>query len=120
MDAGELSARRRALLVQALERHWPGCKAHTKRDAVVVSELLAPQVRHEIGMYIAGWRAGTDAVLRVLQDELPFSGVDHPAMTDRPGRATPAPQSTGRRRERSAAARAGLESLFALDRPEGG
>lgn len=110
-----IAQRSRALLIQAMERRWPGCGAHTKhnqntkRDDVVWSHLLASPVQADIRSYVAGWEAGIDAVTRFVADAVPFK--DAPASTDRKRPSDDrAPVSS---RQRQEVARAKLESLFA-------
>jgi hypothetical protein len=108
------SPQRRALLVQELERRWPGCGAHTKRnqitkrDDVVWNDLLAPQVQADIRSYVAGWETGMDAALRLVADAAPFSDAPTSAPGKRPGDHR-IPISS---RQRQEVARAHLESLF--------
>ena len=114
-----LNQRRRALLIQELERQWPGCGAHTKRnqltkqDDVVWSLLLPKHVDAEIRAYVRGWNAAMDDARRLVAAASPLEGGDihatsaparHDARTNRsPSHPNPAA---------ARAARAGLESLF--------
>lgn len=114
-----LNQRRRALLIQELERQWPGCGAHTKRnqltrqDDVVWSLLLPKHVDAEIRVYVRGWNAAMDDARRLLAAASPLEGGDilaasTPARHDaRTGRSPSRPNPAAAR-----AARAGLESLF--------
>jgi hypothetical protein len=99
----------RALLIQALERQWPGCGAHTKRDQktradkVVWSELLPAKLQDEIRAFIDGWNAAMDAALRIVVN------------------AVPVPIACGRTRllsdpSRRAQALEGLNDLFSGDK----
>lgn len=115
-----LNQRRRALLIQELERQWPGCGAHTKRnqltrqDDVVWSLLLPKHVDAEIRVYVRGWNAAMDDARRVVASASPLEGSDIPA-TMQPIRYGPRPSGSTTRRDPAAAraARSGLESLFA-------
>ncbi|APX75807.1 hypothetical protein BUW96_13635 [Achromobacter insolitus] len=115
-----LNQRRRALLVQELERQWPGCGAHTKRnqltrqDDVVWSLLLPKHVDAEIRVYVRGWNAAMDDAQRVVAAASPLEGSDVPAT---PAQAASGPRGNrppGRRDPAAArAARNSLEALFA-------
>lgn len=78
-----LNQRRRALLIQELERQWPGCGAHTKRnqvtkqDDVVWSLLLPKHVDAEIRVYVRGWNAAMDDARRVVAGASPPRGNRH-------------------------------------------
>lgn len=119
-----LNQRRRALLIQELERQWPGCGAHTKRnqftkqDDVVWSLLLPKHVDAEIRVYVRGWNAAMDDARRVIAGASPLEGSDIPV--------TAVPTSYGQRASRPpsrkdlAAARQALSNLEALfNRREG-
>lgn len=119
-----LNQRRRALLVQELERQWPGCGAHTKRnqltkqDDVVWSLLLPKHVDAEIRVYVRGWNAAMDDARRVIAGASPLEGGDLPVAT--------APAAHGYRSNRPpgrkdpAAARQARSNLEALFENEGG
>lgn len=114
-----LNQRRRALLIQELERQWPGCGAHTKRnqltkhDDVVWSLLLPKHVDAEIRVYVRGWNAAMDDARRVVAAASPLEGSDIPAAAPNSGHGPRATRPPGRRNPVTArAARAGLESLF--------
>ncbi|OAD12270.1 hypothetical protein [Achromobacter insolitus] len=121
-----LNQRRRALLVQELERQWPGCGAHTKRnqltkqDDMVRSLLLPKHVDAEIRVYVRGWNAAMDDARRVVASASPLEGSEIPATT-LPMRYSPKPSGSATRRDPAAAraARSGLESLF-VDAPGDG
>lgn len=114
-----LNQRRRALLIQELERQWPGCGAHTKRnqltkqDDVVWSLLLPKHVDAEIRVYVRGWNAAMDDARRVVASASPLEGTDIPAAPPN-SRDSPRTYRQRGRRDPMAArtARAGLESLF--------
>ncbi|WP_144630242.1 hypothetical protein [Bordetella genomosp. 13] len=65
--APSLSSRLRVLLVQALERHSPGCGAYTKFDQASGApvtrwrEHLPQDVEREIRAFSAGWAAASAA-----------------------------------------------------------
>lgn len=124
-----IAQRSRALLIQAMERRWPGCGAHTKRhqvsgrDELVWSGLLAPDVQRDMRAFSAGWDEGVATAVRIMQDAAPFQDGDWPASAGRPNhqqttgkprgsRATPAAQAVARRDDRAVAALASLQSLF--------
>lgn len=114
-----LNQRRRALLIQELERQWPGCGAHTKRNQltkqedVVWSLLLPKHVDAEIRVYVRGWNAAMDDARRVVAAASPLEGSDIPAATQNGGQGPRTIRPSGRRDPVAArAARAGLESLF--------
>lgn len=114
-----LNQRRRALLIQELERQWPGCGAHTKRnqltkqDDVVWSLLLPKHVDAEIRIYVRGWNAAMDDARRVVAAASPLEGSDIPVAAANSGHGPRAARLPGRRDPAAArAARAGLESLF--------
>lgn len=114
-----LNQRRRALLIQELERQWPGCGAHTKRnqltkqDDVVWSLLLPKHVDTEIRVYVRGWNAAMDDARRVIAGASPLEGSDIPVAAANSGHGPRAARPPGRRDPVAArAARAGLESLF--------
>lgn len=114
-----LNQRRRALLIQELERQWPGCGAHTKRnqitkqDDVVWSLLLPKHVEAEIRVYVRGWNAAMDDARRVVAAASPLEGSDIPAAAPNNGHGARTIRPPGRRDPMAArAARAGLESLF--------
>lgn len=114
-----LNQRRRALLIQELERQWPGCGAHTKRNQltrqedVVWSLLLPKHVDAEIRVYVRGWNAAMDDARRVVASASPLEGSDIPAATPNHGHGARTSRPPGRRDPTTArAARAGLESLF--------
>lgn len=114
-----LNQRRRALLIQELERQWPGCGAHTKRnqvtkqDDVVWSLLLPKHVDAEIRVYVRGWNAAMDDARRVIAAASPLEGCDIPAAAPNSGHGPRATRPPGRCDPVAArAARAGLESLF--------
>lgn len=117
-----LNQRRRALLIQELERQWPGCGAHTKRNQltkqydVVWSLLLPKHVDAEIRMYVRGWNAAMDDARRVVAAASPLEGSDIPAAP--PTRHGHKSYGSPARRDPAAAraARSGLESLF-VDAP---
>ena len=114
-----LNQRRRALLIQELERQWPGCGAHTKRNQltrqedVVWSLLLPKHVDAEIRVYVRGWSAAMDDARRVVASASPLEGSEIPATTP-PMRYGHKPYGSPARRDPAAAraARSGLESLF--------
>ncbi|MEN4919681.1 hypothetical protein ABE485_13475 [Achromobacter spanius] len=113
-----LNQRRRALLIQELERQWPGCGAHSKRnqitkqDDVVWSLLLPKHVDAEIRVYVRGWNAAMDDARRVVAAASPLEGSDIPVATQKGGQG-PRTSPPGYRDPVAArAARAGLESLF--------
>jgi len=116
-----LNQRRRALLIQELERQWPGCGAHTKRnqltkqDDVVWSLLLPKHVDAEIRVYIRGWNAAMDDARRVVAAASPLEDSDIPvAAPPLAAFGHRANRPLGRRDPAAArAARSGLESLFA-------
>lgn len=120
-----LNQRRRALLIQELERQWPGCGAHTKRnqitkqDDVVWGLLLPKHVDAEIRVYVRGWNAAMDDARRVVASACPLEGSDIPAAP--PTRYGHKPYGLPARRDPAAAraARSGLESLF-VDAPGDG
>lgn len=120
-----LNQRRRALLIQELERQWPGCGAHTKRnqltkqDDVVWSLLLPKHVDAEIRVYVRGWNAAMDDARRVVASASPLKGSDIPAAP--PTGYGHKPYGPASRRDPAAAraARSGLESLF-VDAPGDG
>lgn len=114
-----LNQRRRALLIQELERQWPGCGAHTKRnqltkqDDVVWSLLLPKHVDAEIRVYVRGWNAAMDDARRVVAAASPLEGSDIPVAAANSGHGPRAARPPSRRDPVAArAARAGLESLF--------
>lgn len=114
-----LNQRRRALLIQELERQWPGCGAHTKRnqltrqDDVVWSLLLPKHVDAEIRVYVRGWNAAMDDARRVVAAASPLEGSDIPAAAPSTGHGARMSRPPSRRDPTTArAARAGLESLF--------
>lgn len=114
-----LNQRRRALLVQELERQWPGCGAHTKRnqltkqDDVVWSLLLPKHVDAEIRVYVRGWNAAMDDARRVIAGASPLEGTDTPvaAVPTNYGQRASRPSS---RKDAATArqARSNLEALF--------
>jgi hypothetical protein len=120
-----LNQRRRALLIQELERQWPGCGAHTKRnqltkqDDVVWSLLLPKHVDAEMRVYVRGWNAAMDDARRVVASASPLEGSDIPAAS--PSTYSHRDYRTPSRRDPSTAraARNGLESLF-VDAPGDG
>lgn len=71
-DLFDVIARHRELLVRELERHWPGCGAHHKRNhktrkmEMVWSTLLPPQVQSDIRAFICGWDSAMEAALRIV------------------------------------------------------
>lgn len=114
-----LNQRRRALLIQELDRQWPGCGAHTKRnqvtkqDEVVWSPLLPKHVDAEIRVYVRGWNAAMDDARRVVAAASPLEGSDIPVAAANSGHGPRATRPSARRDPVAArAARAGLESLF--------
>lgn len=112
--------RRRALLIQELERQWPGCGAHikrnqvTKQEDVVWSQLLPKHVDAEIRVYVRGWNAAMDDARRVMAAASPLEGGDIPA-APRPAACRSRDNRPPGRRDPAAArvARNGLEALFA-------
>lgn len=80
-----LNQRRGALLIQELERQWPGCGAHSKRnqltkqDDVVWSLLLPKHVDTEIRKYVRGWNAAMGDTRRLVASASPLEGSDIPA-----------------------------------------
>jgi hypothetical protein len=119
--------RGRALLIQTMERRWPRCGAHTKRnqvsrrDELVWSGLLAPELQREIRAFVDGWEEAIAAAGRILQEAAPFEDAGLPEARraeggQRPDRgrrvSNPAAQGVPRRDHRAAEALAGLESLF--------
>ncbi|MEB3098806.1 hypothetical protein VCS63_23420 [Achromobacter sp. D10] len=119
-----LNQRRRALLIQELERQWPGCGAHTKRnqltkqDDVVWSLLLPKHVDAEIRVYVRGWNAAMDDARRVVAAASPLEGSDIPAALPQTAYGHPANRPPGRRDP--AAARRARSNLEALFEDEGG
>lgn len=114
-----LNQRRRALLIQELERQWPGCGAHTKRnqltkqDDVVWSLLLPKHVDAEIRVYVRGWNAAMDDARRVVAAASPLEGSDIPASSPRNAHSPRASRYPVHRDPVAArVARAGLENLF--------
>lgn len=114
-----LNQKRRALLIQELERQWPGCGAHTKRnqltmqDDVVWSLLLPKHVDAEIRVYVRGWNAAMDDARRVVAAASSLDGSDIPATSSKSAHGQASNRPPGRRDPMTArAARAGLESLF--------
>lgn len=121
--AFQIAQRGRALLIQTMERRWPRCGAHTKRGALVWSDLLAGDVQREISTFVAGWDEGIAAAVRIMQEAAPFEDAEIPAPGLRPnrqqatakpadGRPMPAAQTVAGRAHRAAEALAGLQSLF--------
>lgn len=117
-----LKQRRRALLIQELERQWPGCGAHTKRnqltkqDDVVWSLLLPKHVDAEIRVYVRGWNAAMDDARRVVASASPLEGSDIPAAPPTAHGHKSYGSSARRDPDAARAARSGLESLF-VDAP---
>ncbi|MBN9642525.1 MAG: hypothetical protein J0I68_28620 [Achromobacter sp.] len=120
-----LNQRRRALLIQELERQWPGCGAHTKRnqltkqDDVVWSLLLPKHVDAEIRVYVRGWNATMDDARRVIAGASPLEGTDIPVTAvstsySQRGSRPPSRKNPAAARQ----ARSNLEALF--HRQEGG
>lgn len=114
-----LTQRRRALLIQELERQWPGCGAHTKRnqltrqDDVVWSLLLPKHVDAEIRLYVRGWNAAMDDARRVVAAASPLEGSDIPASSPRNAHSPRTSRYPAHRDPVAARlARAGLENLF--------
>lgn len=114
-----LNQRRRARLVQELERQWPGCGAHTKRnqvtkqDDVVWSPLLPKHVDAEIRVYVRGWNAAMDDARRVVAAASSIEGNDIPAVTPPAAYGHTANRPPGRRDPAAARqARSNLEALF--------
>lgn len=115
-----LNQRRRTLLIQELERQWPGCGAHVKRNQVTKQEdivwslLLPKHVDAEIRVYVRGWNAAMDDARRVMAAASPLEGGDIPA-APRPAAYRSRDNRPSGRREPAAAraARNGLEALFA-------
>lgn len=114
-----LNQRRRALLIQELERQWPGCGAHSKRnqltkqDDVVWSLLLPKHVDAEIRVYVRGWNAAMDDARRVVAAASPLEGSDIPAASGHNAHGQRTSRPPGRRDPMAArTARAGLERLF--------
>ncbi|CUJ67993.1 Uncharacterised protein [Achromobacter sp. 2789STDY5608628] len=122
-----LTHRGHARLAQELERRWPGCGAHVKRNQttgvyeVVWSALLSPQVSALIGAYVDAWRECLHFARNLAQDVTPFT--DGPALPtparrgqaadNRPARRQiPAGHPSPGRHDVAAAARANLEKLF--------
>ncbi|WMD23069.1 hypothetical protein RAS12_12045 [Achromobacter seleniivolatilans] len=114
-----LNQGRRALLIQELERQWPGCGAHSKRnqltrqDDVVWNLLLPKHVDAEIRVYVRGWNAAMDDARRVVAAASPLECSDIPAAGPNNGHGARTNRPLGRRDPMTArAARAGLERLF--------
>lgn len=115
-----LNQKRRALLIQELERQWPGCGAHTKRnqltrqDDVVWSLLLPKHVDAEIRVYVRGWNAAMDDARRMVAAASPLEGSDVPAAQPQAAYGPRGNRPLGRRDPAvTRAARNSLEALFA-------
>lgn len=120
-----LNQRRGALLIQELERQWPGCGAHTKRnqltrqDDVVWSVLLPKHVDAEMRVYVRGWNAAMDDARRVVAAASPLEGSDIPVAPPQAAYRSRDHRPPGRRDPAATrAARNNLEALFA-DAPGG-
>ncbi|WP_334159776.1 hypothetical protein [Achromobacter insolitus] len=114
-----LNQRRRALLIQELERQWPGCGAHvkcnqvTKQEDIVWSLLLPKHVDAEIRVYVRGWNAAMDDARRIVAAASPPQGSDIPASSPRNAHSPRASRYPAHRDPVAArVARAGLENLF--------
>lgn len=114
-----LNQRRRALLIQELERQWPGCGAHTKRnqvtkqDDVVWSLLLPKHVDAEIRVYVRGWNAAMDDARRVVAGASPLEGTDIPVAAVPTSYGPRASRPPSRKDPATARqARSNLEALF--------
>src|SRR5690606_12067528 len=133
MDLIVLLARRgHAQLIQELERRWPGCGAHTKRNQatgaydVIWSGLLPRDGSASIGAYVDGWRECLKFSVRMVQDASPFVGEAVPiaradrthAVTERGQRRQTPASPPARRDEAAVLARARLEAQFG--EPSGG
>ncbi|SAI70486.1 Uncharacterised protein [Bordetella ansorpii] len=109
-----LSARLRVLLVQALERHHPGCGAYTKFDQASGAAItrwrdhLPTDIEREMRAFSAGWAAASAAWASELRNRgSERARGNAPAMPRRPGGPRTAQAHQG--------ARARLESLFKED-----
>lgn len=116
-----------AKLIQELERQWPGCGAHVKRNQatgvydVVWSRLLAPSVSALIAAYVEAWRECLRYSLHVAHEAAAFPGEAVADSFQRRNKAAgwrpqrrrePADPQGVRRYDVAEAARANLESLF--------